>query len=139
MNSFLDSNKPLAGRTALITGSGRNLGRGMALGFARAGAKVVLNGHSDEAALKAVAAEVVDAGSEAMTVLADVSKPDEVQKMVDLAVERFGSVDIAVSNVGIRLRQAFLDISLEDWRTVIETNLSSAFYLLHLNGGDWMY
>ena len=129
MNSIPDSNKPLAGRTALVTGSGRNLGRGMALGFARAGANVVLNGHSDEAALKAVAAEVADAGTEAMTVLADVSKPDEVQKMVDSAVQRFGSVDIAVSNVGIRLRQAFLDISVEDWRTIIETNLSSAFYL----------
>ena len=53
MLSFLDNPRPLAGRTALITGSGRNLGRGMALGLARAGANIVLNGHRDEAALKA--------------------------------------------------------------------------------------
>ncbi|MDB5856569.1 MAG: fabG 5 [Ramlibacter sp.] len=129
MPSFLDTPKPLAGRTALITGSGRNLGRGMAVGLARAGANIVLNGHRDEAALKATAAEVESHGVKAMTVLADVSKPDDVQRMVDGALDRFGSVDIAVSNVGLRLRQAFLEISVEDWRTVMETNLSAAFYL----------
>lgn len=129
MASFLDTPKPLAGRTALVTGSGRNLGRGMALGFARAGANVVLNGHRDQAALRQVAEEVEAHGVKAMTVLADVSKPDEVQRMVDSALERFGSVDIAVSNVGLRLRQSFLEISVEDWRTVMETNLSAAFYL----------
>ncbi|MFC3337132.1 SDR family NAD(P)-dependent oxidoreductase [Paracandidimonas soli] len=119
----------LEGRTALVTGSGRNLGRGIALGFARAGANVVLNGRSDMDALRSVAEEAEALGVQAMCVQADVTQPDQVQAMVDEALQRFGSVDIAVSNVGLRPRQAFLDISVEDWRRVIETSLSSAFYL----------
>jgi len=119
----------LQGRTALVTGSGRNLGRGIALEFARQGANVVLNGHRDLDALRGVAAEVEAAGSQALCVVADVTQPEQVQDMVDQAARRFGSVDIAVSNVGLRPRQAFLDISVDDWRRVIETSLSSAFYL----------
>jgi 3-oxoacyl-[acyl-carrier protein] reductase len=119
----------LAGRTALVTGSGRNLGKGIALGFARAGANVVLNGHRDMAALQDVAREVEAAGAQALCVLADVSDPEQVSAMVSQAAERFGRVDVAVSNVGLRPRQAFLDISVEDWRRVIDTSLSSAFYL----------
>lgn len=124
----IDPLKPLAGRTAIVTGSGRNLGRGMILAFAKAGANVVVNGHRDQAAIEAVADEA-RAGAEALTILADVSQPDEVVRMVAETVDRFGSADIAVANVGLRPRQAFLDISVEDWRRVIETNLSSAFYL----------
>ncbi|MBV7486829.1 SDR family NAD(P)-dependent oxidoreductase [Bordetella sp. BOR01] len=119
----------LQGRTVLVTGSGRNLGRGIALGFARQGANVVLNGHRDMDALRSVAAEVQALGAQALCALADVTQPDQVQAMVDQALQRFGSVDIAVSNVGLRPRQAFLDITVEDWRRVIETSLSSAFYL----------
>lgn len=99
------------------------------MGFARAGANVVLNGRRDEAALKNVAAEVEAAGAQALVCLADVSKPDQVQSMVDASIARFGGVDIAVSNVGLRMRQAFLDISVDDWHQVIDTNLSAAFYL----------
>jgi len=121
--------KPLAGRTAIVTGSGRNLGRGIALAFAGAGANVVLNGHRDMAALKQVADEVEGRGAQALCLLADVSDPDQVQRMANTALQRFGKIDIAVSNVGLRPRQAFLDITVEDWRRVIETSLSSAFYL----------
>src|SRR5262245_12728793 len=119
----------LAGRTAIVTGSGRNLGRGVALAFARAGANVVLNGHRDMAALESVAGEAQALRAQALCVIADVEQPAEVQRMVDSALQRFGSVDIAVSNVGLRPRQALLEISVEDWQRVIETNLSAAFYL----------
>ncbi|WP_454690584.1 SDR family NAD(P)-dependent oxidoreductase [Achromobacter aloeverae] len=119
----------LRGRTVLVTGSGRNLGRGIALGFARQGANIVLNGHRDMEALRAVGAEVEALGGKALCVLADVTHPEQVQDMVGQALRRFGAVDIAVSNVGLRPRQAFLDISVDDWRRVIETSLSSAFYL----------
>ena len=127
MTSFLDTAKPLSGRVAIITGSGRNIGRSVALGLARAGASMVLNGHRNEAALKQVASEVQALGGEAMTYIADVSKPDQINAMVKATVERFGGVDIAVSNVGLRMRQAFLDISHADWQQVMETNLSAAF------------
>lgn len=129
MSMMEDRTAPLAGRTALVTGSGRNIGRAIALAFARSGANVVLNGRNDMEALKKVAQEVEAHGVKALCVLADVSKPDQVQQMVDTSLAQFGKIDIAVSNVGLRPHQAFLDISVEDWRNVLETSLSSAFYL----------
>lgn len=119
----------LRGRTAIVTGSGRNIGRAIALDFARQGANVVINGHSDARALEAVAEEARALGAQAMTALVDVGDAPAVQRMADAAAERFGSVDIAVSNVGLRLHQPFLEIALEDWSRVLNTNLSSAFYL----------
>lgn len=121
--------RALQGRTALVTGSGRNIGRAIALAFARDGAAVVLNGHRDRAALEQVAEEVRALGSQAHVALADVGDPHAVAAMVDEAAARFGSVDIAVSNVSQRLHQPLLDISIEDWQRVINTNLSSSFYL----------
>jgi 3-oxoacyl-[acyl-carrier protein] reductase len=129
MNSPFVRSDALKGRTALVTGSGRNLGRDTALAFARAGANVVLNGHRDMDALRTVASQVEAEGAKALCVLADVSDPDAVQAMVDQATETFGGVDIAVSNVGLRLHQPLLDISVADWRRTLETSLSSAFYL----------
>ncbi|BBK35204.1 3-oxoacyl-[acyl-carrier-protein] reductase FabG [Allostella sp. ATCC 35155] len=124
-----DTSKPLAGRAAIVTGSGRNLGRGMILAFAGAGANVVVNGHRDRDAVERVAEEARALGVEALAVMADVSQPEECERLVAETVAAFGSADIAVANVGLRPRQAFLEISVEDWRRVIETNLSSAFYL----------
>jgi len=124
-----DRIKPLNGRTALVTGSGRNLGRGIALAFAAAGANVVLNGHRDRGALEQVAREIEALGAQALCVVADVSQPQKVQQMAESALQRFGTIDIAVSNVGVRPRQAFLDISVEAWKRVLDTNLSAAFYL----------
>jgi 3-oxoacyl-[acyl-carrier protein] reductase len=129
MSNTATAIRPLQGRTALVTGSGRNIGRAIAVRFAEAGANVVLNGRRDLEALKKVAREVEACGVQAMCVLADVSKPDEVQQMVNDASARFGKIDIAVSNVGLRPHQAFLDITVEDWRSVLESSLSSAFYL----------
>jgi len=129
MSEGQNTDRPLAGRTALVTGSGRNIGRGIALAFAKAGANVVVNGHRDAAALEKVAGEIEAHGVKALQVMADVSKADEVQKMADKAVATFGKIDIAVSNVGFRPRQAFLEITPEDWRNILETNLSSAFYV----------
>jgi 3-oxoacyl-[acyl-carrier protein] reductase len=121
--------RPHVGRTVLVTGSGRNLGKGIALAFAKAGANVVLNGRHDVDALKSVAAEAESYGVKAHWVLGDVSNPDDVQRLVGEALDRFGSIDISVQNVGLRPRQSFLEISVDDWRRVIETSLSSAFYL----------
>jgi len=129
MNIQPTSPRPLDGRTALVTGSGRNIGRAIALAFARDGANVVINGHRDRAALEAVANEARAMGVRARVALADVGDPDAVAAMVSDAVNDFGSVDIAVANVSLRLHQPLLDISIEDWRRTLETNLSSAFYL----------
>lgn len=124
-----DETKPLRGRTALITGSGQNIGRAIALALARAGANIVVNGRRNAEGLESVAAEARALGAEAMTALVDVGDADAVQGMVERAVDRFGSVDIAVSNVALRHHQPFLDITVEDWNRILNTNLSAAFYL----------
>lgn len=129
MGHTMTDSLPLQGRTAIVTGSGRNIGRAIALDFARQGANVVVNGHSDAAALEAVVDEIRELGAQAIAVTADVGDAAAVQDMVDAAVGRFGGVDIAVSNVSVRLHQPFLEISVADWTRVLNTNLNSAFYL----------
>ena len=119
----------LDGRVALITGSGRNIGRAVAECFAAAGAKVVINGHRDKAALDETAAAIRANGGEVLPIMADVSDPVQVRGMIDQTVEAFGGIDIVVSNVGIRKYRAFLDISPEEWDEVLRSNLSAAFYL----------
>jgi len=120
---------PHAGRSAIVTGSGRNIGRAIALALAAGGANVVVNGHRDRAAVDAVVGEINAAGGRALPFMADVSRHDEVAALVKGAADAFGSVDIVVSNVGMRRMQPFLDISLADWDAVIATNLTPAFYL----------
>lgn len=119
----------IAGRTAIVTGSGRNIGRAIALSLARLGANVVVNGHRDRDALETVAEEIRALGTGALACLADVSDDAAVRAMVERAAATFGSVDIAISNVAIRRKQAFLDITPQDWDDVLRTNLSAAFYL----------
>lgn len=116
-------------RTAIVTGSGRNIGKAIALALAAQGANVVVNGHSDRAAVDATVKDIAAAGGKALAHMADVSKHDEVAAMVKAAADAFGSVDIVVSNVGIRRMQPFLEIGLEDWEAVLQTNLTPAFYL----------
>ncbi len=120
---------PFAGRTAIVTGSGRNIGRAIALELARGGANLVVNGHRDRAAVEAVANEARQAGARALGVMADVSSHDEVARMVAQADAEFGSVDIVVSNVGVRRMQPFLDISPDDWNESLAVNLTPAFFL----------
>jgi NAD(P)-dependent dehydrogenase (short-subunit alcohol dehydrogenase family) len=119
----------LVGRTALITGSGRNIGRAIALALGAQGARVVVNGHSDRAAVDAVVDELRAAGADAVGVMADVSVDTEVERLVRAAEQQFGSLDIVVSNVGIRRKQPFLEITPAQWDEVLRTNLSAAFYL----------
>lgn len=118
-----------AGRTAIVTGSGRNIGRAIALALAEGGANVVVNGHRDRDAVDTVVREIEQAGGRACGLMADVSSHEQVAEMVGKGVERFGCIDIAISNVGIRRMQPFLDISVEDWDAVLATNLTPAFYL----------
>jgi 3-oxoacyl-[acyl-carrier protein] reductase len=125
------SPRPLNGRTAIVTGSGQNIGRAIALAFARQGANVVINGHRNQTAIDTVADEARALGVRAIAVLADVGDPAAVQSMVDRAAKEFGSVDIAVSNVSTRLHTPFLDLSIEEWQRIINSNLSASFYLAH--------
>jgi len=120
---------PFAGRTAIVTGSGRNIGRAIALALAAGGAQVVVNGHRDRDAVDAVVREIEAGGGRALGVMADVSSHADVARMVEAAVAAFGGADIAVSNVGIRRMQPFLEITPDDWDEVLASNLTPAFYL----------
>jgi NAD(P)-dependent dehydrogenase (short-subunit alcohol dehydrogenase family) len=129
MEQTTSVNKQLAGRTAVVTGSGRNIGKAIALEFAKAGANVVVNGHRDRAAVDAVVAEITSAGGAAIAYMGDVGDADAVRQMVSKAEDAFGHVDIAVSNVAVRGHKPFLDLSADEWNGVLNTNLNSAFYL----------
>ena len=118
----------LEGRTALVTGSGRNIGRATILEFAREGANVVINARTNRDEAESVAQEARALGVKSLAVLADVSDKGQVDDMVATALEEFGRLDIFVSNAAIRPRKAFLDLTLEDWRQVLGVTLDGAFY-----------
>ena len=90
---------------------------------------MVINGHRNQAAIEGVAEEARSLGVRAIAMLADVGDPAAVQTMVDRAAEELGSVDILVSNVSTRLHTKFLDISIEEWQRILNSNLSASFYL----------
>lgn len=116
----------LSGRTALITGSSRGLGFAFAQGQAGAGARVILNGVNAER-LEAAAQDLRAAGHEVLTAAFDVA--DEAQVLAAFArLDAEGvDVDILVNNAGIQFRKPMLELDTEDWRRVIEVNLTSAF------------
>jgi gluconate 5-dehydrogenase len=116
----------LTGRTALVTGSSRGLGRAMAEGLAAAGAAIVLNG-SNQTRLSAAAGELGKAGFTVHEACFDVTDETAVMAAFDrLDAERI-AVDILVNNAGIQLRKPMIELASDEWRRVIETNLTSAF------------
>jgi NAD(P)-dependent dehydrogenase (short-subunit alcohol dehydrogenase family) len=121
----------LDGRVAIVTGSGQNIGAAIARRLAEAGAAVVVNGHASAEKVDRTVGEIRAAGGRAVGVMADVSDPKDVERLVAEANAAFGPVDIAVSNVGRRLHKPFETITIEDWDGAIRTNLSSCFYLAH--------
>jgi 3-oxoacyl-[acyl-carrier protein] reductase len=119
----------LASKVAIITGSGKNIGKAIALALARDGAAIIVNGRGDRAIIEETAKEIRDAGGRAIACLADVSKPDSVAAMVDAAVKEFGGVDIAIGNAGLRRQTPFLQMNLEEWREILAVALDGAFIL----------
>ena len=118
----------LKGKVCLITGSTRGLGRVMAKRFAQEGAKVAINGRSEED-LQNVAEEIRKEGGEVLIAKADVSNSQEVNTMVDNIVERLGSIDIVINNAGgaLNTNRIFSDITEADWDIVVNINLKGAF------------
>ena len=118
----------LDGRTAIIAGAGRNNGKAIALTFAGAGADLVLVARSRGEQLEAVAAECRSLGARTLTLLADVSRHEEVDRIVAGSLERFGDVDVLVSVAGLRPHKDFWDITVEEWHEVFQVNLHPTFY-----------
>src|SRR5947199_9306763 len=122
-------NQALAGKVAIVTGSGKNIGKAIAQALARDGAAIVVNGRGDRAIVEETAGEIRAAGGRALPYMADVSQPEAVAAMVDAAVKEFGGVDIAVGNAGLRRQTPFLQMNLEEWHEILGVALHGAFYL----------
>jgi 3-oxoacyl-[acyl-carrier protein] reductase len=119
----------LEGKTALITGASRNIGRAIALAFAAEGADLVLNTRVNGDELQAVADECRKAGARVVPTLADIGDAAAVESMVRLGLAELGAIDVLVCNAAIRPHTPITEISLEDWHRVMAVDLHSAFYL----------
>lgn len=117
----------LADRVAIVTGSSRGIGRGIALRLAKEGAQVVVNCQCNEAAAAAVVEQIKADGGEAIAVQADVSQAAEAQALIDAAKGAYGRVDILVNNAGTTRDTLLVRMSEEDWDVVIDTNLKGTF------------
>jgi NAD(P)-dependent dehydrogenase (short-subunit alcohol dehydrogenase family) len=116
------------GKSVLVTGAGFGIGRGVALRFAREGARVGVMDVNGERAAETVQM-IKSAGGVAHAVIADVSNAEEVRRAVDEVSSRVGTINILVNNAGIRLARNVLEMTDEEWNRTISTNLSGVFYV----------
>jgi len=117
----------LKDKKAIVTGAGRGIGRAVALAFAREGADVLVNYHSNDTAAREVVESIQKLGRKAIAVKTDVSKYQDVRDMVERAVEELGGVDILVNNAGISQPSMLLKMSEESWDRVINIHLKGTF------------
>jgi 3-oxoacyl-[acyl-carrier protein] reductase len=134
--------KSLEGKVALVTGGVRRLGKAMALAFAHDGASVVINARSSRDEAEQAAREVEAAGVKAMVHIADIRKEGEVTAMMDAVIARFGRLDILINNAAVRGEKRFVDMSYEEWRSVLDVVLDGAFFcsraaLPHMVRNKW--
>lgn len=116
----------LTGKASIVTGAGRGIGKSMALGLAKAGSNVVLCSRT-ESELNEVAEEVKGYGRKALVIPCDVTKPEDIQHVIDQTVEEFGQIDVLINNAGMTKKVAAEDYSLEDWSKIINVNLTGVF------------
>ena len=117
----------LDGRSALVTGGGRGIGKRIALALAGAGCRVAINYYVEPELAEATVQELSALGVEAFAVEADVGVPADVRGMVDAVVKRFGRLDVLVNNAGVQTWTPFLEVREEEWDLVIRTNLKGCF------------
>ena len=117
-----------SGKTAFITGGGKNIGRAIAINLASTGCNIVLNGNSDTGACEETAQVLIEKGVKASIVMGNVGSADEVKRMASEALDQFGRIDILVNNAAIRPSKPFLEMEDLDWHRVLDIDLNSAFY-----------
>jgi NAD(P)-dependent dehydrogenase (short-subunit alcohol dehydrogenase family) len=118
---------PLAGKTALVTGASKGVGKGIALELARAGCHVAVNYNSDAAGAGATVSEITARGLKAFAVQANVGASAEVDAMFSMVLQEFGKIDVLVNNAGVQTWKALLDLEEAEWDRVIDTNLKGTF------------
>lgn len=119
--------KDLEGKVVVITGASKGLGKAMALRFGEEKAKVVINYRSTKKDLDEIVRIIKASGGDAITVQADISKEEDVKRLINEAVETFGTLDVMVNNAGVENKVPSHELSLEDWNKVISTNLTGCF------------
>jgi 3-oxoacyl-[acyl-carrier protein] reductase len=122
-----DTNE-LAGKVAIVTGAGRNIGRMMALYLAEAGAAVIINVRSNKAQAESVVREIEARGGRAMAAVADVIDPAAMQRMVDAAIAKFGRIDILINNAALRAETKLVDMTFAEWQAVLDVTLNGTFH-----------
>jgi len=123
----MKTNETLTGKVALVTGASRGIGKAVALALAENGADVAVNYREREAEATEVRGQIMECGSKAVTVRADVSRSDQVERMVEQVTASLGPVSILVNNAGITRPQSPDDISEQDWDEIMAVNLKSVF------------
>jgi len=118
----------LAGKVAIVTGAGRNIGRAIALTLAEGGAAVVVNARSNRAEADAVVREIEAAGGKAVVHIGGVADAGAVQAMADAAVQKFGRIDILVNNAALRGEKPFAEMDYAAWREILDVTLDGAFH-----------
>lgn len=136
------SDKPLSGKAAFVSGSGRNIGRAVAVGLARLGADVVINGATSTADCEKTAEMVRAEGVRAAIAMGNMGDAQAVARIVDEAKAAFGGIDILINNAAIRPHKPFVENSDEDWYSVIDTALTAGFrtsraFLPHMVEKGW--
>jgi glucose 1-dehydrogenase len=127
VNNSPDPRKPLQNQKALVTGANSGIGEACALALGAAGADVLVNYRSRPEEADRVVAKIRESGSKASACQADVSREDQVQAMFAQMLDEFGTVDILVNNAGLQRDARFHEMTLEQWNTVIATNLTGQF------------
>ncbi len=123
---------PLEGKFALVTGASKGVGKGIALEFARQGARVAVNYNSDARGAAQTVAEIESLGGEAFAVRANVGNSADVAAMFEEIVARSGRLDILVNNAGVQTWKPLLELTEEEWDRVIDTNLKGCFLCTQL-------
>ncbi|MEM5544847.1 SDR family oxidoreductase [Sulfitobacter sp. AS92] len=117
----------LSDRTAFVSGSGKNIGRAVAIRLAEAGANVIVNGSTDRDSCEKTAEMIRETGAEALVVMGDMGTAADVERLSVAALERFGRVDILVNNAARRPHKPFLELTDDDWNHVVDVSLTGAF------------
>jgi len=123
-----DGAKELAGKVAIVTGAGRNIGRAIAIDLAAGGAAVIVNAHANRTEADNVVGVIEQAGGRAAVCLGDVADPATAERLVATALENFGRLDIVVNNAAVRKEQPFETMTYEQWREITRLIMDAPFH-----------
>ncbi|HXX25802.1 MAG TPA: SDR family oxidoreductase [Pseudolabrys sp.] len=124
----MSGSNELAGKVAVVTGAGRNIGRAIALALADAGASVVVNARSNKSEADKVVGEIAAAGGKAVAVVGDIGDPDTAHALASAALKSFGRIDILVNNAALRREKHIAEMSYDEWREVMGVILDGTFH-----------